>query len=375
MTRNPTRSRALLAAALAFTALPAVPAAGAPGEHRPARGVVLLDAHADSPSGARCRAYSFPVAVLGARHRVYGELCTRGRRTSRTPVQVLLHGGTYDHAYWDWPHRPRTHSYVDHATRAGYATLNLDRLGYGRSDRPDGRRLDFAVGAAAVHQVVEHLRAGALGPRAGTVVLNGHSMGGLVAERAAALGGVDAVVVSGIPARRGAGGAGPDGDGPGGDGPADPLFPFHPAQQDPKFAAEPWAAHYLTTRPGTRAGVFLAEGTHDPAVVPLEEAAKDTLAVAELLAVRPGPGTGPGAEPGPVPPPRAEVPTAYAVGEHDTLACGGTACTGGADLVVRRAGHSVNVSHGAPEFYRWTSTWLRSAGAGPAARPQPCAGG
>ncbi|MFC3450377.1 alpha/beta hydrolase [Amycolatopsis speibonae] len=166
----------------------------------------------------------------------------------------------HDRAYWDWPFQPRRYSYVDSATRPGYATLNLDRLGYGRSSRPDPETLDFAAGGEAVHQVVAQLR-----PRFRTIVLNGHSMGGLVAERAAERGGVDAVIISGIPRDR-----------PGGQAKA--ASPFYPAELDPKFAGKPWAAGYFTTRPGTRAQTFHHPGTYDPAILPVEEALKDTLA-------------------------------------------------------------------------------------------------
>lgn len=321
-----------------------------------------------SPSGAHCREYRFPVRIGTTNHTVYGELCVRGRLTSRTPVQVLLHGGTYDHSYWDWPYQPRRYSYVDHATRAGYATLNIDRLGYGRSSRPDPTSLDFAVGGDAVHQVVQHLRHGRTGPRFTTIVLNGHSMGGLVAEHAATHGDVDAVIISGIPPER------PDGgeDRAGGDGPPGDLYPFYPAAQDPKFAAQPWAPGYLTTRPGTRAKAFLYEGTYDPDILPVEETRKDTLTIAELQSVRPPEDqetevTGATADS------TAGVPTAYALGRHDTIACETADCAtdpagSGADHIAVDSGHSINTSLGAPRFYRWTFDWLAHNGIHPCPR-------
>ncbi|MGY6657083.1 alpha/beta hydrolase [Amycolatopsis sp. TRM77291] len=277
---------------------------------------------------ARCAEQRFAVQVNGERQTIAGEFCVRGELTPRTPVQVLLHGGTYDRDYWDWPYQPRRYSYVDSATRAGYATLNLDRLGYGRSSRPDPATLDFEAGGEAVHQVVRQLR-----PRFRTIVLNGHSMGGLVAERAAGRGGVDAVIVSGIPRDR-----------PGAR--AEAASPFHPAELDPKFAGKPWARGYLTTVPGTRARTFHHPGTYDPAIIPVEEALKDTLASAELRSV------GPGAANRSAP----KVPTAYVLGEHDTLVCGSGDC--GADEIVRGSGHSINTSLTAQAFYRWTFTWL-----------------
>lgn len=43
----------------------------------------------------------------------------------RKPLQVLLHGGTYDHKYWDWPSDSLQPSYVRAMTEAGYATLKF----------------------------------------------------------------------------------------------------------------------------------------------------------------------------------------------------------------------------------------------------------
>jgi hypothetical protein len=52
------------------------------------------------------------------------------------PLLILASGFTYDHQYWDLPVDGGKYSFVDAANRAGYATLNLDRLGLGSSDKP-----------------------------------------------------------------------------------------------------------------------------------------------------------------------------------------------------------------------------------------------
>lgn len=39
------------------------------------------------------------------------------------------------------------------------------------------------------------------------------------------------------------------------------LYPFYPAEQDPKFAHKGWPAGYLTTLPDARAAIVLHEGT------------------------------------------------------------------------------------------------------------------
>ncbi|HEY6738593.1 MAG TPA: alpha/beta hydrolase [Actinopolymorphaceae bacterium] len=304
----------------------------------------------------RCTMHRVPVALPdGSHRRVFGELCLPRRGKPAPPVQVLLHGGTYDHRYWDWPYRSKRYSYVRKATEQGYATFNLDRLGYGRSDRIDGDLIDFELSGAVVHQVVQALRSGRLGPRFDTVVLNGHSMGAITAKWAAALGGVDALVVSGIPA-----------DPPGGatrtDEPtASPADAFHPASQDPKFAGRWWADSYLTTRPGVRTGLFLEGGTYEWFVAVQEELLRETVPVGELRAVSSDD----------KPAPTLAVPTFHAIGRYDALHCAGTGdCRtdpGGAhaDLIVEDAGHSINLTAGAKRFHAATFRWLARQGLAP----------
>lgn len=264
-----------------------------------------------------------------ASHRVFGEFCRPVRLDPNKPVQVLLHGATYNHTCWS--------AYARLAARRGFATFNVDRLGYGRSDRPDPMTLDLPAAGHATHQIVNTLH------RRGfrRVVLNAHSLGGLVAYEAARHGGVTGMIISGMPpgapATRAA---------------ATPFPPFHPAGQDPKFAGRGWPTGYLTTMPGTRVDTFLYPGTYGPAIPHLEETVlKDTVPEPELLAI--------GTPPAPV-----DVPTLSVLGRYDGFYCWETAdCTTApagerVDAVIPDAGHSINVSRGAPVFYALTFDWL-----------------
>ncbi|KAI0189604.1 Alpha/Beta hydrolase protein [Xylaria flabelliformis] len=80
---------------------------------------------------------------------IYGQLC-RPMHHSRIPkLQLLVHGSTYNHTYWSslqepsgstWASSPPDHeelSWIHTATRLGYWTLAIDRLGQGLSSRPD----------------------------------------------------------------------------------------------------------------------------------------------------------------------------------------------------------------------------------------------
>ena len=119
--------------------------------------------------------------TFSARYRIYARLCyptsVPDRKQVKT-VQLLTHGLTLDHGYWDIP----GFSYVDAAAEAGYATLSYDRLGIGQSEHPDPVQVvQLAPQFEIAHGLAQLLRAGALGGHAfGSVVGAGHSLGSVV---------------------------------------------------------------------------------------------------------------------------------------------------------------------------------------------------
>ena len=157
--------------------------------------------------GFRCEELSFPVTLSpgGANvYNVFGVLCSRGSIHHKT-IQITLHGATYSHLYWDFPFQPETYSYVRRATAAGYAVLNLDRIGIGQSDRPPAADVTIPSNGYVVHQIVQALRGGDLVVpsfgriSADRVVLVGHSLGSVISiQEAATFGDVDGVVLTGL---------------------------------------------------------------------------------------------------------------------------------------------------------------------------------
>jgi hypothetical protein len=73
---------------------------------------------------------------------VHGELCmsveslAQAKAGHPPAVLVLVHGITYGTWYWDLPYKPGTYSTVNYLNKHGYATLNIDRIGDGRSGHP-----------------------------------------------------------------------------------------------------------------------------------------------------------------------------------------------------------------------------------------------
>ncbi len=297
----------------------------------------------------------FPTDV--AYQYIWGQLCFRQQPTSATPVQVLIHGGAYNHTYWDTPFKPETYSYVQAATARGYATFNFDRLGYGASSRPLAVTLDFNVAGYVTHQLVQMLRAGHWGVGFTKVILNGHSMGALAAENEAAnYNDINGLIVSGI----------------GHDFNITPnlLTIFVPAATDPKFIGQLDAATYLTSRPGGRIGVFVAPGSYDPGIVPFEEGVeKDTLSATELSSL-----TTDTSDLNQLTQ-RITVPTLFAQGRYDQLWCNRTGdcetdpqalkeasywqpSTSFTHVIIPDAGHSINSNLSAPTFFATTFSWL-----------------
>jgi pimeloyl-ACP methyl ester carboxylesterase len=107
-------------------------------------------------------------------------------------VTLYLHGLGFGR--WFWHFDPG--SDLDFATKLaeqGHASVFIDRLGYGDSDRPDGNQSCIGVQADIAHQIIGQLRTRFSFSK---VALAGHSAGGAVAEVAAySFPDVDAAIV------------------------------------------------------------------------------------------------------------------------------------------------------------------------------------
>jgi pimeloyl-ACP methyl ester carboxylesterase len=268
-------------------------------------------AGADGLPALTCSVHTVPVAITDpgpADQIMWGQLCYRGSREPAT-VQLLVHGASYNHLYWNFPYGNGYYSYVDAATAAGYATFDIDRIGDGNSSHPPSSELDLTAGAVALHDVVTALRTGAVDGRSFQhVIMVGHSIGSVEAWiEAARYHDVDAVIITGalhalspnVPVL-----AGND---------------LYPAADDPKFADSGLDPGYLTTRPGTREALFYDPATANPAVVALDEADKDTSTIGELdglLSLESEP-------PGDQPSTQINVPVLVVVGTNDNIFCAG----------------------------------------------------
>jgi pimeloyl-ACP methyl ester carboxylesterase len=325
--------------------------------------------------GLRCHDVTFSVTLSPSDtqvQHVFGVLCSRGSLRHKT-VQIALHGATYSHLYWDWPFQPEIYSYLRRATASGYAVLDIDRIGIGRSDHPPAAAVDIAANAHVVHQIVQALRGGDLvvpsfgRVRAERVALVGHSLGSLTAiQEAATYADVDGVVLTGLTHN------------------VTPVLGesavnFYPASLDPRFAGRNIPDGYLTTLPGTRT-IFYQAPFYDPRVFALDEQTKETVTVTELNTAFPALALSGG----------IHVPVLVVVGDFDLAFCNPPSCSASGSLAsepsfyapdacaeavaIPASGHDLNLHYTAPLTYFTILRWMdarvgRDANAPP---PAPC---
>jgi pimeloyl-ACP methyl ester carboxylesterase len=329
-----------------------------------------------SPSGALCRDYFFPVTIspeATSHYKVFGRLCAN-RATADDTLLVLLHGGSYNSTFWDWPVEPERYSFVKAATQAGFSTLNIDRLGYGHSDHPFSLPVDFQSNAWVTHQIARHLRRGAVGSF-GKLVLAGHSMGGFTAVITAgtypddfdglivedAAHNINWVTVSQV------------------------VGNFYPAEFDAKFRGRDYPPGFTTTRPNSRAEFLYYKPGSDADIWASDEEHKDTINAGEWATLAASAQT-------PAPADRIRIPVLMVFGDEDNFYCLAKCSDAGSaaqleqryfpqaacyDLYIQpRAGHSAGLHRSAPQLFNAVVDWAEHRfGNGASSPTAPCEAG
>jgi pimeloyl-ACP methyl ester carboxylesterase len=240
-------------------------------------------------------------------YEVFGQYCDADSR--HDVLQILVHGGTYDHTYWDFPGHEDEYSYTVAAERAGYATLAIDKLGVGRSSTPPSHLLTEDAQAHALHTVIEASRNGDFGRAWKKIVLVGHSLGTVTSYiEIATYGDVDGLIATG------------SSHGPGAEGFPAILGKLIPAINDPITAKQvpPHDLGYLSA-PGAR-DVFYEMSTSDPLIVQADESMRKPVALAEGVTMAQYlPATL-----------QIDIPVLLANGDKDKASCGGA---GGVSII------------------------------------------
>ncbi|KAL4767088.1 Alpha/Beta hydrolase protein [Aspergillus nidulans var. acristatus] len=133
----------------------------------------------------------------------------KGPSPRRDAIQLLVHGITYTKDYWFALGmsgvQSRLYSWVDYATRRGYATLSIDRAGDGASSHPNPFHTDqIPLHAAVANQIAVRLKRGEIirGRPFEKVIYVGHSLGSMIGVELAATypDAVDALMLTGYAA-------------------------------------------------------------------------------------------------------------------------------------------------------------------------------
>lgn len=156
----------------------------------------------ESSQSIKVENVNFPVTLSdGKTYKVAGRLYYQGSYRNRT-LLLALHGGNYNHKYWDVPEiNGHDYSFARYMAAQKYAVLAIDQLGTGESDKPNGDLLTLDQTAGAIHQIIGQLRSGAGDIRHAfeRVVLVGHSLGSINAVfEQATYRDADAVITTGM---------------------------------------------------------------------------------------------------------------------------------------------------------------------------------
>ncbi len=406
--RHPARAAVIGLIGVALAALAATPVGAGPNsdpavvaasvapdnDRRCATSTVPVTLEPGTPLTPGSDPLGLPLADLAAQagpQEVFVKLCLPdppGGAADQGPpdaVQLLVHGITYDHRYWNIadPDDPagNRYSWEHAAATAGYATLAIDRIGNGLSSHPPSLLVDISTNVGVVRQLVSALRAGDIdgpdGPVAfDDVILVGHSYGSMTSWFVASGNPeVAGLVVTGATHR------------PQEVNAAVAIETGHyPAILDPQFSGSGLDPLYVTTLPGERYAQFYAPGTDvDPRIVERDEATKGTFSQLELanypIVFRT--------------PLDIRVPTFYLIGDLDGIFCTQQPADLAADcstpesvLAVERpllgdavpvldahvtltAGHDLNAFRSAQESFGAAMGWLADTLPPRAPAPKP----
>lgn len=329
--------------------------------------VVHNTVHGATAAPAQCKQYVIPVhlSVLAlTTYHVAAWLCYP--QTPGKSVQLLVHGATYNHTYWDFSCptcQTNNYSYVQYMAQAGYTTFNYDRLGSGQSDHPLPELVTLQGDAYVLSQLISDLKTGAYGgPTFQKVIVVGHSVGSAISVAEASdptLTSPNGLILSGFIHF------------------VDPTelaylaTAIHPADLDPSPRLDYLLPGYVTTIPGTRGKIFYDLADADPNAIAEDEATKEAITDSEFATFFTIEAT---------PVSRLiHVPVLEALGQFDNLFCLGTFdCSNGSNvqtyeapffspaahlqvIIIPQAGHDLNLQENASTaWYPQALQWIQA---------------
>ncbi len=329
--------------------------------------VVHNTAHGATTATTQCKQYVIPVhlSVLGLiTYHVASWLCYP--QTPGSSVQLLVHGATYSHVYWDFSCpacQTNNYSYVQYMAQAGYTTFNSDRIGAGASDHPLPELVTIQADAYVLSQLISDLKTGAYGgPAFQKVIVVGHSVGSAISVDEASdptLTSPDGLILSGFIQF------------------VNPIelvtlaTDIHPALLDPNLRLKTLPLGYITTIPNTRGQIFYYLPNADTNAIAADEATKEAITDAEFATFFTIEATTVSLQ--------IHVPVLEVLGQFDNLFCLGTFnCSNGSNVqnyeapffspaahlqvvIIPQAGHDLNLQENATTaWYPQALRWIRA---------------
>ncbi|KAJ3501431.1 hypothetical protein NMY22_g18929 [Coprinellus aureogranulatus] len=274
-----------------------------------------------------------------ATYNIFTVLCLPTKPDAQTTVELAVHGLGFDHTYWNLSGSGSQYNYVEAALKAGHAILIYDRLGIGKSQKPDGiKEIQIATEIEIAAELGKYLQGNPQGQSFKRFIGVGHSYGSATLVNVASLHGnlFNATVLTGFTSHESV---------------LKALATFTwtiASQNNPK-----------------RLQNFFTFPNFDPAILQSSEDNKWTATLGELLTQH-----------APIAP-QYTNPLLVVTGDKDYIFCGGNCFqkVNGTDLVAgtkelfpavtnfttyipAMTGHGVNAHFSAPETYAQIQKWL-----------------
>ncbi|KAI0437884.1 hypothetical protein F4803DRAFT_570309 [Xylaria telfairii] len=289
-------------------------------------------------------------------------------------IQYLLHGLLSNKEYWNGIDFPEPefrgqYSWISHAASQGYATLAIDNLGNGKSDRPDPINIvQTPMQISVIYSILRGIRAGSLPgvPKYDKVIMGTHSYGSVLGRLISTIfptSGADAYILTATAANL-----------TGLQQFIANIAPRAASVVDSRF--EGLAPAYLSATKNIREVIYGLDGSFDPKVAEWDAASPHVFGVGEIA------GRG------------ATVPSSFAgpvmviSGRQDQIACGNGSifdqptvdcglgpgshvdetrslfpnATSFQAYVPENTAHNLNTHYSAPESFGAAHTWLESVG-------------
>lgn len=302
----------------------------------------------------------YPVVPVGGTYDIVGTYCEPEESIPdrADTLQILVHGATYTKEYWTGhdlpPEQKEQYSYAHYASKEGYHTLSIDRLGSGESSRPNPLlEVQNNLEAEIMHELANLAKDGKIGDKKfSKLVLVGHSLGSFIGSIATQRHPADwdAIVLTGWSADLLLNFA---------QVPLGGLLPAAIGKAE-EFSGVDLPYLVFTVHKVMRHVFFSKDGTFDPAIEERDWKRRNTISVGELVTlfhgIRPNPAF--------------DRPVMALDGDNDALLCVAHHCKPGDDnspgssksifpsssnftyAIVPDSGHNINLHYSAKKGYK-----------------------